>query len=362
MKMKYLGLVLTCLLAGCNSQDQAGKPNARGAEYGDPNAPYPTTTIGASMNDLEAKNSFLQASYSGLRLGAKNNPSVTLLLETTEGNQEFQPQQVQQLLDKGAKGLVLNIVNPTAGDRIVQKMLADLCAKNIPVVYYNRDPGAKEMAACDKAYLISGDDVQAAVEQGLQILDAWEANPSWDKNGDGVIQYAIIKTTEGVRLTAERSRWAINTLQRYPKRGKPVQEIFSGNADFSAALAEGVVDQWIADPKFSQVEVIFGNTDDVALGAANAVKKHGLQVPVFGADGTVPGFEAVKSGLLAGTVAGKYDEQASYALRMAANLATNRPVLEGVPYKVEHRIVLTPFFRVDKNNVDEYLNAAAANK
>ena len=301
MKKKIIAALITAgLLAACGNQST--QQESHSSEYGDPNAPYPTATVGVSMNSEESKNDFLKTTYAGFRAGADANKSVTLLLDNVGGHQENQAAQAQDLLNKGAKALVLNIVNPAEKEHYVHAMLTDLCRKNIPVVYFNRDPGQKDLANCKTAYLITGDDTQSAILQGLQVLDAWEANPKWDKNGDGVIQYALIKTTEGVYLTEERSKWSINTMRSYPKRGKPLEQLFVGNADFSAALSEQVAEQWIADPRFANVEVILGNTDDVALGVVNALKKHNLKIPVFGVDGTEPAFRAVKSGDLAGTI------------------------------------------------------------
>ncbi len=349
MNKQILCLALAVVfLTACGDKTNTKAPSNTPSEL-------PKTTIGVSMNDVESKNDFLKTTFGGFRTAAQENPQITLMLETAAGDQDNQPNQAMQLIEQGVQALVINAIDPTNPN--TPKMVDDLCAKNIPVVYFNRDPSEKNLAKCPSAYLITGDDVQAATQQGIQVLTDWSKNPAMDKNKDGIIQYAIIQTREGVRLTNERTKWVSSTLETYPKLGQKTQLLFKDYADFSAILAEEVVDKWVADPNFAQVEVIVGNTDDVALGALNSIKKHGITLPVYGADGMQSAFESIKNGGLAGTVSGSYDKQAKYALQMAVNLANNRPATEGLPnnYIVQQKTVSTPFVPVNKDNVDEFL-------
>ena len=350
MKRPYLSLTALLICAACGGESNSQQSTQTQT------ASYPQATIGVSMNDVESKNDFLKMTYQGFRDATQANPQVKMLINSTQGKQEQQEAQVRQFVTDGAQALVINIVDPT--NPATTSMVQKLCADKIPVVYFNRNPGEKLLAECqNNAYLITGDDTESAIQQGLQILSYWDAHPNLDKNKDGIIQYALVQTRKGVVLTTERTKWVSSTLESYPERGKPTQMLFTDHADFSATLAEEVVNKWIQEPNFANVEVIIGNTDDVALGAVNALKKKNLKLPVFGIDGTKPALEAVKNGDLTGTISGKYDVQATTALRMAANLATKRNLMDGVPhaYHLQNQTVKSPFTPVDSSNIDQYL-------
>ena len=66
---------------------------------------------------------------------------------------------------------------------------------------------------------------------------------------------------------------------------------------------------------------------------------------------------AVKSGLLAGTARGDYQQWAHDAVRVAANLGLGKPPLEGLPtsYRMEERTIYPPFVGISAKNVDEFL-------
>ncbi|MBQ9619312.1 MAG: galactoside ABC transporter substrate-binding protein, partial [Neisseriaceae bacterium] len=69
----------------------------------------------------------------------------------------------------------------------------------------------------------------------------------------------------------------------------------------------------------------------------------GKKIPVFGIDATPAGQEGVKSGRIFATIVNDYDTQVRVAVRMAANLATQRPVLEGLSVDMdESGTVLVP--------------------
>ncbi len=351
MKRSCMVLMLAVAFFTACTDKQEGSFHV--AESGEQNAPYPTVTVGVSTIDPDNANNFQKASYEGFHRAEKEHPSLKMLLANAGGNQVAQLTQASDLVNQGVQSLVINITDP----KITIPMVEDLCNRQIPVVYLSFAPDEKALAKCHIAYNITGDDVQAGILQGLQVLDAWDANAKLDKNGDGVIQYAIIKMVEGGDLTNKRTKWATNTMSHYPQRTHKTEELFSGYAFFDSNLAEQMVEKWMQDPKFSSVEVILGNSDDLALGAVSALAKQGKTLPVFGIDGTLDALRAVKEGKLAGTVTGQYDLLAENSVRIAANLAAKRPILEGLPdsYRVEQKTIRVPFEAVNSNNVDQFL-------
>lgn len=307
---------------------------------------YPTATVGVSMS-ATTTNDFFQDMYNAFKTTAEQQSSLTLLLDEADNDQERQYKQLDDMIAKGAKALVVNMVDVSQGTEFVQKY----CNKNIPVVYINRNPGEKNIADCQNAYFVDGDANQAGVIQGLKILESWQKNPDWDKNKDGIIQYAILEGIPNHSGTMARTKWSIGTMQNYPTLQVPVHKIFQDYALFNKQRASDMVESWINDPNFTNVEVLLANNDNMAIGAIETLKQHNIKLPVFGIDAGEKAQELVKSGDMQATVFNDYDNQAKVALRMAANLATEKPVMEGIDYRLEYDTVLIPYQDIDvKNN------------
>lgn len=307
---------------------------------------YPTATVGVSMSATNT-NAFFQDMYNSFKSAGEEQASITLLLDEANNNQNRQYQQLDDMIAKGAKALVVNMVDVSQGEKFVKKY----CDKNIPVVYINRSPGEKNMAQCHTAYFVDGDANQAGVIQGLTVLESWQKNPAWDKNNDGKIQYAMLEGLPGHAGAMARTKWSVGTMQNYPTLGVPVQKVFQDYAMFNKEKASELIESWIADPNFANVEVLLANNDNMAIGAIETLKQHNIELPVFGIDAGEQGKELVKSGDMEATVFNDYDNQARVALRMAANLAAEKPVMEGIDYRLEYSTVNVPYQEIDvKNN------------
>ena len=311
---------------------------------------YPTATVGANVSDIRT-NPFFQGMYAAFEQAGKDHSSLKLFVESAEGNQDKQDAQLQDMIQRGAKALVVNLADVSKGGDFVHKM----CQAKIPVVYINRSPGDKNLASCDTAYFVDGDAAQAGVLQGLQVLNAWKAHPEWDKNKDGVVQYAMIEGIPGHAGAQARTKWSVSTMEFYPNSGVPVAKVLQDTAMFQTAAAEELLEKWLALPEFQNVEVILANNDSMALGAINTLKKHGVKLPIFGIDGSKTALEAVKNGDLVGTVFNDYEEQAKTAVRIAANLAAGNPVMSGIEYGVEYKVVKVPYQDINSNNLDAFI-------
>lgn len=329
MVKNHLYLVLgSLLLSACSSNQMNGSTQEES---------YPKTTVGVVVSSIDT-NPFFQSAYKSYEEVGKTEPNLTLLLESSNNDQPSQDNQLESMKSKGAKAFVINLVDVKRGPEVIKKY-----CNQIPMVFFNRNPGEKALADCANAYFVDGDASQAGVLQGLQILEHWKKNPAWDKNGDGVIQFAIVEGIPGHAGAMARTKWSIGTMQNYPSLGVPVQEIFKDYAMFQTSHAKDVVSGWIAQPQFSQVEVILANNDSMAIGVIEALKENGIKLPVFGIDGVQDANNAIKSGDMVATVFNDYDSQAKTALRMAANLAEGRPPMSGIEYKMNYKVVQVPY-------------------
>lgn len=337
------GLMMLGLLGVGACSPDAEKKSAQ-------NVAYPQATIGASVSSIET-NPFFQNMYRSMEKVGKEESSLTLLLDSAANQQDKQNTQLDDMIGRGAKALVVNLADVKFGADMVKKY----CDQKIPVVYINRSPEAKALANCDTAYFVDGDAAQAGVLQGLQVLKAWKSNPAWDKNQDGVIQYAMVEGIQGHAGAMARTKWSVGTMENYPNLGMRVEKVFQDYANFQTVAAKELLSKWIAEPHFAKVEVILANNDSMALGVLEALKENNLNVPVFGIDGSKAALEALTAGKLSGTVFNDFDGQSRTAVRMAANLAAGKPVLEGVPHEMEYRIVKIPYQDIHSENMKTFM-------
>lgn len=337
------GLCVLLTVAACSKQ--------RDHQH-DTNGPFPTAVVGASVSSIET-NPFFKGMYDSFAETAKQQPTLTLLLDSARNNQDLQNTQLNNMLDKNAKALVVNLADVAQGPVFLQTM----CKRKIPVVYIDHHPGKRPLASCNDAYMVEGDSVQAGMLQGRQVLKGWRANPTWDKNRDGIIQYAMLEGTPGHEGAMARTKWSVGTMEHYPKLGVPVQQLFQQTAMFNQTTAEEVVGEWVKSPAFAGVEVLLANNDSMALGAINVLKQNNIRLPVFGIDGSEPALRAMQSGDLAGTVFNDFREQARTALHMGANLAAGKDAADGIGHSMEYRVVKVPYQDIDTSNLAQFLPA-----
>ncbi|MDO4435964.1 MAG: galactose ABC transporter substrate-binding protein [Cardiobacteriaceae bacterium] len=309
-------------------------------------------TVGVTMSSI-ATNPFFQSAYQAYIDVANQIPNLQLLIDTADNNQDIQNQQINDFVAKGAGVVVVNLAQVSYGSY----MVSDLCRRNIPVVFFNRSPGEANLSSCPTAYFVDGDAIEGGRLQGEQVIRAWERNPQWDKNGDGVIDYAMLQGIPGHEGAALRTQWSIAAIEFNPQKSYRTNQVFHDFGMFQQAKSQELVDAWITNEreKFDTVEVIMANNDTMALGAVEALKKHGLHVPVFGIDATQVGLKAWLDGDLAGTVFNDSETQAEISLKMASNLAANKPVMEGINYPLQNRVVKVRYQDVNQDNYRQYL-------
>lgn len=302
----------------------------------------PATNIGAVISAIDT-NPFFQGMYRSLESVAAENKQLELQLESSQNNQELQDQQIEKMIANGAKALVVNLADAKVGKDFATKM----CARGTPVVYINRSPGNKALQDCEIAHFVSSDDRQAGMLQAEKVLTAWKVHSEWDKNADGKMQIAVLVGNPAITSAKPRADWVAESLKFHPQHGLgsgKVEVLLRETAQYNQQVAQELIKTWAANnPEFEQVEVIVAGNDNMALGAAAALETLGKKIPVFGIDATPAGQEGVKSGRIFATIVNDYDTQVRVAVRMAANLATQRPVLEGLSVDMdESGTVLVP--------------------
>ncbi|EQA03648.1 galactose/glucose ABC transporter substrate-binding protein MglB [Glaesserella parasuis] len=273
---------------------------------------------------------------------------VDLLMNDSQNAQSIQNDQVDVLISKGVKALAINLVDPSAAPTIIGKAKPE----GIPVVFFNKDPGDKAIASYDKAFYVGTNPQESGVIQGELIAKHWKANPAYDLNKDGKIQYVMLKGEPGHPDAEARTKYSVEQIN---KLGIQTEELFVDTGMWDAALAKDKVDAWLSSSKASNIEVVIANNDGMAMGALEAAKAHGKKLPIFGVDALPEVLQLIQKGEIAGTVLNDGVNQGKAVVHLAKNLAAEKAPTEGTKWELKEKVLRIPYIGVDKNNLSEFL-------
>ncbi len=279
---------------------------------------------------------------------AKVLGGVDLLMNDSQNAQSIQNDQVDVLISKGVKSLAINLVDPSAAPTIIGKAKPE----GIPVVFFNKDPGDKAIGSYDKAFYVGTNPQESGVIQGELIAKHWKANPAYDLNKDGKIQYVMLKGEPGHPDAEARTKYSVEQIN---KLGIQTEELFVDTGMWDAALAKDKVDAWLSSSKASNIEVVIANNDGMAMGALEAAKAHGKKLPIFGVDALPEVLQLIQKGEIAGTVLNDGVNQGKAVVHLAKNLAAEKAPTEGTKWELKEKVLRIPYVGVDKDNLSEFL-------
>jgi len=281
-----------------------------------------------------------------IQKAAKKDDDIKLLMNDSQNSQSMQNDQIDILLARGVKALAINLVDPAAAPVIIRKAKMD----NVPIVFYNKEPSAKALASYDKAYFVGTESKEAGIIQGELIAKHWAVNPKWDLNGDGVIQYVLLKGEPGHPDAEARTKYVVSTLN---DKGYKTEMLHLDTGMWDTAMAKDKVDAWVSGPNGSKIEVVIANNDGMAMGAVESLKAAGkTDIPVYGVDALAEALAMVRSGQLAGTVLNDAPNQAKATYEMTRNLGTGLAAAQGTEWNMVNKVVRVPYLGIDKSNLD----------
>ena len=244
--------------------------------------------------------------------------------------------------------MAINLVDPAAAPTIIDKAKA----AGVPVVFFNKDPGEAALQAYDKAYYVGADPKQSGEIQGELIGKMWKANPDWDLNKDGVIDFVLLKGEPGHADAEARTKYVIEKLTA---DGVKTNQLQLDTAMWDTAQGKDKMQAWLAGPSGKQIEVVIANNDAMAMGAVEAMKAQGTVLPTFGVDAIPEALQMIKGDALAGTVLNDGEGQAKAVYALAVDLASGNDPKANPAIKLEGNQVRIPYVGVDKSNLDQFL-------
>jgi methyl-galactoside transport system substrate-binding protein len=285
---------------------------------------------------------------------------VELSVQDSQYDQPKQNDQVDQFLTQGVTSLAINLVDPSA----VAVVIAKVKAKNLPIIFFNREPDAKEMAAYDKAYYVGAKAQASGTMEGEIAADYWKAHPEADLNKDGIMQYVMLIGDPSNTDAKFRTEFSIKAVEA---AGIKVQKLAEDTAMWDRVKAQEKMAAFLTANK-GKIEVVFANNDDMALGAIEALKAAGYFgadkkfMPVVGVDATPPALDAMEQGTLLGTVLndatnqGKATFELAYAAASGAEIKTSVAPLANAEGNADAagKYVWVPYVKVTKDNFKDF--------
>ena len=280
---------------------------------------------------------------------------VMVTVRDAVGSQRTQNDQVKEMIDEGCNILCINLVDRTDPSEIID------CAKekNIPIIFFNREPVAEDMMQWDKLYYVGAKARQSGQMQGEIAADLILKDKSIDKNHDGKIQYVVLEGEMGHQDAIVRTDSSVETILA---KGIKMEKLSYEIANWKRAQAQNRMEQLIRQYG-NTIELVLSNNDDMALGALDSYRLMGYtkdDMPMMlGVDGMQEALEAVKDGRLTGTV---YNDKEGQAQIMAAIVfaSVSGKGLDGINFENLTEVYL-PYQKVTIDNVDNYLEANEGN-
>lgn len=328
--------LMSALFSGCNfSKDDTVTQIKIGVTLYDQYDTY----LGQLMNSF---NEFVAESR-------KNGNDIIVSVYDASNSQTKQNDQVKEMIEAGCQVICVNLV-----DRTDPSIIIDMARKaEVPIIFFNRELVESDLMQWEKLYYVGADAFESGIMQGELAAEAISRDKRIDKNGDGIIQYLVIEGEAGHQDAILRTEYAVDTLIG---AGIKVDKEGSAIANWSREQAQAKVAQYINEGG-EDLEVIFANNDDMALGAIDAYKKANIELSkrpvIYGIDGTQEGLQALLNGSLAGTVYNDKEGQAKALYELAYDLATHTDISDvGL---TDAKYIRLPYTKVTIENVYDYL-------
>ena len=264
--------------------------------------------------------------------------SVTIM--DGKNDQNTQTEQINTFLQQGVDVLVINPVQTTSAQTIVDTVKPS----ETPIVFINREPDKSVLDSyADKCCYVGADARQSGTYQGELIL---ETETQGDINGDGKITYIMCKGDPENIDAQYRTEYSIKALT---DAGKEVECLYEYLDNWDQTTAQQDVANALSQYG-EKIEVVFCNNDAMALGALQSIQQAsrtvGKDIYLVGVDALAEAVQDVLDGNMTGTVLNDDVGQAT-----AAAEATKLYV-EGS--KVE-QYYWVDYVKVTKDNASEYV-------
>ena len=293
----------------------------------------------------------------GDELGCK----INLTMYDAADDMAKQVEQANILVGDKPDFVIINLAEVASGQTLV-----DLFTEaGIPFLFYNKPPTEETYDSVVKAsgsFFVGTLAREAGDMQGEILSDLWAADPSKiDRNGDGTIQFVEFEGEPNNAEAIARSQYSQETAEAL---GVPMEDVNGGEwivANWDSAQAqEKMLATWAAHP---EIELVFANNDDMAIGVIAALNQSGYNtgnegdpsIAVIGVDATDAAYEAIRAGKMTATVKQDGDAMGEANIRFAMNYLINGKWIEGLEDRYtlneDGVSVFIPYAKITAENV-----------
>ena len=236
---------------------------------------------------------------------------INLEVVDARDNQNTQNHQVERFVSLDYDVLLINVVDRFAASNMIETAVG----ANIPIVFFNRKPVDDDLNRADNIYYVGAGPKAAGIEQAKIIINAYNENPhSIDIDGDGVINYVLLEGEPSHQDSLVRTEWVIKTLQ---ENNIPINKLSGAIGNWERAQGSALMEDFLN--KYSNIDLVISNNDDMGLGAIDAIERNNniKGIKVVGIDGTKEALEAINEGKLLGTIESDKKEYAKAVVEIA---------------------------------------------
>ncbi len=347
---KFMALVLVAVmvlsLAACGGSKPAAAPAASAAPAA-PAAPAASEapaaaekkTIGVCIYKFD--DAFM-TTYRNALQEILEGKGYEVTVVDGNNDQAKQNEQINTFITQGVDALIINPVMTSAAATIIDTVKS----ADIPTVLINREPTAEEMAAYEKLIYVGANAADSGTFQGELILDTKNKG---DINGDGKVSYIMIQGDPENIDAQLRTEYSVKALV---DAGMAVEQLNLTRGDWDREKGQTICANDLA--QFGeQIEVVFCNNDDMAIGALQSIQAAGRTVNkdiyLVGVDALDAALNEVKAGNMTGTVLNDAVGQATQAV------ASMEELLGGATFTSGNQSVYVPYVKVTPDNVADFM-------
>ena len=371
-----LAFVMVVGLVGC-----AGSPAPSGSAAASPSASTPASPsadmpAAAGLKVAVFYYQFADVYISSVRASMdKQLDTLGVEYQNFDGgnNQATQTDQINTAITDGYNFLIINIVDTNAADA-AQNAVDAAKAKDIPVIFFNREVSDDVVKSYDKCAFVGTNAPEAGHLQGKMVGEYVLANfDALDLNKDGKISYVMFKGQEGNAEAEARTQFGVEDANKVlTDGGKPALEYYAADAkdkylvdqtgSWSAQAALDYMNTILAEyseANKNMIELVIANNDGMAEGAVSGLQTAGYNtgsgktIPVFGVDATDSAKLLIDEGKMTGTIKQDAVGMASTICTLVESVKTGAGLMDNVEgFNVDAGVakIRVPYGVYDANN------------
>ncbi len=294
--------------------------------------PLMAQTIGVSIANFDDNG--LTIMRNGMTSHLETLKGVDLQMEDAQEDVAKQLDQINNFVASGVDAIIVNAVDTDA----TEAMSNAASSAGIPLVYVNRQPGNMETLPDGQAFVASNE-----IESGtLAAFRMCQDLRAMGKSG-GATAYMLMGRLSN-QAAVQRSKDFHDVIGM--DMCNFITLIDEQTANWSRDEAQDMMTNWIASGE--PFDAVFGNNDEMAIGAIQAMKASGISmedVVVGGVDATPDALVAMEAGEMDVTVFQDLAGQGAGSIDTAIKLVNGEKV---------DKTVFIPFKLVTPENVGDF--------